>query len=106
MSHRDAIWDVESGGAKEACIRLGSRSPMCRDPLQSAMSCAKTAEPIKMPYGMWTPVGPRNHALDDGAHWHHLANTIEPSMCAGNTTLCQITSAIYYYYRYGVNGGI
>jgi len=24
----------------------------------------KTAEPIKMPFGLWTWVGPRNHALD------------------------------------------
>jgi len=52
------------------------------------MSCAKTAEPIEMPFGMWTRVGPRNqfgmwtrvgprnHVLDGGAHWRHLANTI------------------------------
>ena len=24
-------------------------------------SCDKTADPIEMPFGMWTPVGPRNH---------------------------------------------
>jgi len=24
----------------------------------------KTAEPIKMPLGIWIPVGPRNHVLD------------------------------------------
>jgi len=28
------------------------------------MSPAKTAEPIEMPFGMWTRVGPRNHVLD------------------------------------------
>jgi len=27
-------------------------------------SPAKTAEPIEMPFGMWTQVGPRNHVLD------------------------------------------
>ena len=27
------------------------------------MSCAKTAEPIEMPFGMWTRVGLENHAL-------------------------------------------
>jgi len=27
---------------------------------------AKTTEPIAMPFGMWTLVGPRNHVLDDG----------------------------------------
>ena len=26
--------------------------------------CAKTAEPIKMPFGLWTSVGPRKHVLD------------------------------------------
>jgi len=25
---------------------------------------AKTAEPIKIPFGMWTRIGPRNHILD------------------------------------------
>ena len=29
--------------------------------------------------------------LDEGAHWHYLANTIEPSVCSGNAALCQIT---------------
>ena len=28
------------------------------------MSPAKTAEPIEMPFGLWTRVGPRNHVLD------------------------------------------
>ena len=35
---------------------------------------AETAEPIEMPFTAWTPVGPRNHVLDRGAHWRHLAN--------------------------------
>jgi len=26
-----------------------------------------------------------------GAHWRHLANTTEPSLCSGDTALCQIT---------------
>jgi len=25
------------------------------------------------------------------AHWRHLANTTEPSVCGGNAVLCQIT---------------
>jgi len=28
------------------------------------MSPAKTAEPIEMPFGLWTRVGQRNHVLD------------------------------------------
>jgi len=29
----------------------------------SAISCAKTAEPIEMPFGMWTQVGPRKDGV-------------------------------------------
>jgi len=29
-----------------------------------AFSIAKTAKPIEMLFGMWTPLGPRNHVLD------------------------------------------
>ena len=28
--------------------------------------CAKTAEPIEMPFGFWARMGPRNHVLDGG----------------------------------------
>jgi len=30
----------------------------------TVVSPAKTAEPIKMPFGLWTWVSPRNHVLD------------------------------------------
>jgi len=33
----------------------------------SAVSCAKIAEPIEMPFGLWARIGPRNHVLD-GVH--------------------------------------
>jgi len=45
------------------------------------VSCAKTAEPIEMPFGLWTRVSRWKHVLDRGGHLCHLANTIEPSMC-------------------------
>jgi len=56
------------------------------------MSCAtaKTAEPIEMPFGVWTPVGPRKHVLDGGAHWYNLENMIEPSTCGGTLPFHQI----------------
>jgi len=28
------------------------------------VSCAKTAEPINLPFGFWTLVGPRKHKFD------------------------------------------
>ena len=34
--------------------------------LDTTMSCAKTAEPIEMPFGLRTQVDPRNHLLDEG----------------------------------------
>jgi len=30
------------------------------------MNCAKTAEPIKMLFGLWTQMGPRKHLLNGG----------------------------------------
>jgi len=31
-----------------------------------AVTCAKMAEPIVMPFGVWALTGPVNHDLDDG----------------------------------------
>jgi len=35
-------------------------------PDDTAVSCAKTAEVIEMPFGLWTRVGRRKHALHGG----------------------------------------
>jgi len=35
-------------------------------PEDTVMSCAKTAEPIDMPFGLWTQVGSWKHVLDGG----------------------------------------
>jgi len=56
-----------------------------------AVSPAKTAEPIEMPFGIWTRVDPRKHELGGGAHWRNLANTTEPSMCGDDAACCQIS---------------
>jgi len=45
----------------------GGRAAHCKVYGRSDMSCAKTAEPIKMPFGIWTSVSPRMHILD-GVH--------------------------------------
>ena len=34
--------------------------------------------------------------LHGGAHWCHVANTTEPSVCGGDVALCQITLTTYY----------
>jgi len=63
----------------------------------SAISCAKTAEPIEMSFGIWTHVGARKHVLHGAAHWLNLANTSKLSMCGGDAALCQITLTTCYY---------
>ena len=48
----------------------------------TAVSPAKTAEPIERPLGLWTQVGPpKESRIIWSAHWRNLANTTEPSMC-------------------------
>ena len=34
----------------------------------STVVCAKTAEPIGMPFGLWARMGRRNHVLDGGPY--------------------------------------
>jgi len=66
------------------------------------VSCAETAKPIHLPFGLWTRVGQRKHKFNrihqvapmcphGRAHWRHLENTTEPSVCSGDAVLCQIT---------------
>ena len=38
----------------------------CKVQGHSAVICAKTAEPIEMPFGLWSRIVPRNHVLDGG----------------------------------------
>jgi len=41
----------------------GKGASRCKVQRHSAVICAKTAEPIEMPFGSWTRVGPRKHVL-------------------------------------------
>ena len=45
-----------------------------RDGLLCGELC-KTAEPIEMPFGIWTREGPKRACITWGAHWRHLENT-------------------------------
>jgi len=61
--------------------QLGERTRLGM-PDDTAVSSAKMAEPIKMPLGLRTRIGPGKDVLHGGgAHWRHLANTTEQSMC-------------------------
>jgi len=44
----------------------------------------KTTEPIEMSFGICTWMGARKHVLAGDAHWRHLANADELSMCCGD----------------------
>jgi len=71
----DAVWVMDSGGAKEACIRWDQDSP-CEGAIirgkdmhgharrHSAGRCAKMAEPIDLRFELWTRVGKRKHKLN------------------------------------------
>jgi len=68
---RDAVWFEDSGGPKEPRIRWGPHPPAKfwgrrGRPIvgDSVIICAKTAEPIKMPFGLWARMGPINHVLN------------------------------------------
>jgi len=43
--------------------------------------CAKTAEPIELPFQTAGKVGQKNCVVDGCEHWRHLANTVE-QLCA------------------------
>jgi len=141
LTDQDAIWTEDSGGPREPFIRWGSRSPMGRGnffgvkgrPIvkyrDTTVICAKTAEPIEMPFGLWAlkdgvwVVGQQNADIVNTlqlrdvamatififlymAIWHvhcRLANTTEPSVCGGDAALCQITLTTcskYAVFRY------
>jgi len=51
-----AVWSVCQSVCLSVCLSVCHN----REP-------AKTAEPFEMPFGKWTLVGPRSHALD-GVH--------------------------------------
>jgi len=75
----------------------------------SAVSSAEMAEPSDLPFGLWTRVGQRNRKFScirqvvplcshGRAHWRHLANAVEPSVCSGYAALCQITLTTCFSY--------
>jgi len=77
-----------TGGANtqwEEAILRGDRANRCKVYGRCMVSCAKTAEPIEMPFWVVDSGGPRKHVLVWDAHWRHLAKTTEPSMCCGDS---------------------
>jgi len=66
------------------------------------------AEPIDLPFGLWTRVGRRKHKFNrvrqvapmcprGRVHWSNLANATELFVCGGDAALCKITLITYYF---------
>jgi len=51
----------------EEAFFVGNVAALCKVMGHSTVSCAKTAEPMAIPFWMKTRVGRRNHVLDGGA---------------------------------------
>ena len=60
----------------------------------SAVSCGRTAEPIDLPFGLWTQVGRKKNTCSI-----IFANATEPSMCHSDAACCQITLTTCYQYH-------
>jgi len=54
--------------------------------LVTTVSCAKTAEPIEMPFGLWTRVGTGNRILGGGGSpgKGHILGDLGPQKSTGN----------------------
>ena len=53
-------------------------------PDNTAVRCAKTAEQIKMPFGLWAWVGSRNHVLHGGPDPHAQKSNFRGQVMPGH----------------------
>jgi len=96
---RDAIWDVDLGGPKEPCIRWGPDPHTWRGSFDGEKGPAQDMARHVWWSRYWRQLSrvSTGTVLTSiavcrwGAHWRHLANTIEPFMCDGTMALCPIT---------------
>jgi len=122
----DAIWVVDLAGPKEPCIKRGSRSRINgyfwggkvvqfwgkrasivkhRDFLPWAVQKRLNVAICHFSCGCRWAQGSTSSIVfarwrqcaSWRAHWRHLANTIEPSVCCSDAVLCQITLTTCYY---------
>jgi len=105
---------------RKPCTRWGSKSPMGRDNFEggkgrptvkyrdTAVTCAKTAEPIDLPFGLWTQVGWRKHNFNCirqvapcghiGATWRIRLN--RPSVAAMRSYVKLLWPLVFGVVRY------
>jgi len=98
---QDVVWYVDLGGARNHVLHCG-QIPQCewailRGKGQPVVKYRVSCELYKNDWTDWEAiwdvdsVGSNEACIRYGAHWRHLANMIEPSMCGGNAAFCQIT---------------
>jgi len=70
-------------------------------PKDTAVSCAKMAEPIDLLFGLWTRVGSNLHKFSCIRHVALICPfSIELSVCGGYAALCQITCSFSCAFMY------
>ena len=84
-----AICIADLGRPKEPCIRCGSRSPQAKGQFLGkghTQACAMTLNDWD---AIWVvnSGGSKEACIRWLAHWHHVANTTEPSICGSNAAL-------------------
>ena len=84
------------------------------------MSCAKTAEPIDLPFGLWACISKRNYKFirihqvaPVCPYCLHLATVTEPSICGGNAAFDRViitkqllVSCLLVVRRVSLNGAV
>jgi len=54
---------VLGSSTRGTAVYTGRNTALYKRTVNTAVYTAKHAEPIEMPFGIWTPVGPRKHVL-------------------------------------------
>ena len=71
--------DVTTSATEAADIQLQLTTHLStpKRVISKGENCAKTAEMIEMLFDVWTWVHPSTYALDGGARWRHLVNSLQ-----------------------------
>jgi len=88
LTDRHAVWDVDLGGTKEPCIRWSPDLPrewaIMRAKRDRPRTCAVDKLKATQQEAASVQRGYRLGCTRWYAHWRHLANTTEASVCGGD----------------------
>jgi len=92
-TNRDVVWDVDSGGRQEACIRWAPDSHMWTARLRAKRGQLKTCLAVtifKVTHQGAELVQMLIRGALDGVHTDATWQMIKPSVCSSDAALCQI----------------